>query len=120
MRCMFRGNKPLAQLVLRILIRKEDLFVDRLETQADLKHLAGRRSIVLDVYATDSENRKYDIEVQRSVMGADKHRARYHSSAMDVENLPASHDFSELPNTYTIFITEADVFGDGKAFHRIE
>jgi len=44
----------------------------------------------------------------------------YHSSAMDIENLSANQSFSELPETYTIFITENDAFGDGKPFHRIE
>lgn len=120
MRCIFRENKPLAQLVLRILVGKDDLIVESLETQADFKRLVGGRSIMLDAYATDSESRKYDLEVQRADRGADKHRARYHSSAMDIENLSANQSFSELPETYTIFITENDVFGDGKPFHRIE
>ena len=39
---------------------------------------------------------------------------------MDIENLDAGQDFDELPDTYTIFITERDFFGKGKAFYRIE
>lgn len=39
MRCIFRNNKPLAQLVLRILTGKKDLIVQELETQADFKRL---------------------------------------------------------------------------------
>ena len=120
MRCIFRENIPLAQLVLRIITGKGDLVVERLETQADLKRLVGARSIMLDALATDAEKNKYDLEVQRADRGADKHRARYHSSAMDVEFLKAKQDFTELPETYTIFITENDVYGDGKPFHRIE
>ena len=120
MRCMFRNNKPLAQLVLRILTGKKDLIVQELETQADFKRLVGARSIMLDAYLTDTEAKKYDMEVQRANRGADKHRARYHSSAMDIENLNAGQNFDELPETYTIIITENDIFGDGKPFHRIE
>ena len=52
-----------------------------------MKRVTGARSICLDAYATDSTGKKYDIEVQRSDNGADPHRARYHSSMMDVENL---------------------------------
>lgn len=120
MRCMFRNNKPLAQLVLRILTGKKDLIVQELETQADFKRLVGVRSTMLDAYLTDTEAKKYDMEVQRANRGADKHRARYHSSAMDIENLNAGQNFDKLPETYTIIITENDIFGDGKPFHRIE
>lgn len=120
MRCIFRDNEPLAQFVLRIILEKPDLIVDKVETQRDVKRLAGARSVSFDVYATDSENKKYDVEIQRADKGAGKHRARYHSSAMDVDNLKVGQIFSELPESYTVFITENDQFKDGKPFHRIE
>lgn len=87
MRGMFKDNIPLAELVLRIIVGKPDLTLTKCETQADLKRVTGARSICLDAYATDSTGKKYDIEIQRSDNGADPHRARYHSSVMDVENL---------------------------------
>lgn len=120
MRCMFRDNKPLAQFVLRILTRIPDLKIVDSETQKDLKRLVGARSILLDVYGSDAEGKKYDLEIQRSDYGADQHRARYHSSAIDVENLHAGQEFAELPETYIIFITEHDIFKKGKPFYRIE
>ena len=120
MRCIFRDNIPLAQLVLRILTGKKDLEITKLETQKDMKRLVGARSICLDAYGTDAQGKKYDLEVQRADHGAGKHRARYHPSSMDVENLDAGQDFDELPDTYTIFVTEHDVFSKGKAFYRVE
>ena len=39
---------------------------------------------------------------------------------MDIENLDANQDFSELPETYIIFITETDFFGEGKPVYPIE
>lgn len=120
MRCLFKDNIPLVQLVLRIITGKSDLIITECQTQADMKRLGGARSLCLDAYGTDSENKKYDLEIQRSDKGADPHRARYHSSAMDVENLDARQDFKELPDTYTIFITENDFFGEGKPVYRIE
>ena len=33
---------------------------------------------------------------------------------MDIENLDAGQEFSELPDTYTIFITEKDFYGQGE------
>ena len=120
MRCIFRDNIPLAQFVLRILTNIEDLTVTELETQKDLKRLVGSRSLCLDCYATDSTGKKYDLEIQRSSRGAGAHRARFHSGAMDLENLDAGQDFEDLPDTYTIFITEADVLGKGLPCYTIE
>ncbi|MDE7477767.1 MAG: Rpn family recombination-promoting nuclease/putative transposase [Lachnospiraceae bacterium] len=85
-----------------------------------MKRLAGARSICLDAYGTDSDGKKYDLEVQKAGDGADPHRARYHSSVLDVENLRSGQEFKELPDTYTIFITEKDFFGGGKPLYPIE
>ena len=120
MRCIFKDNIPLAELVLRILLREPTLTVEKVETQRDNKRLVGGRSISFDVYVGDAKKRKENVEIQRSDKGAGKHRARYHSSVMDVENLDAGQDFDELPETYVVFITENDQFSDGKPFHRIE
>ena len=114
MRGMFKDNIPLAELVLRISVGKPDLILTKCETQADLKRVTGARSICLDAYATDSTGKKYDIEIQRSDNGADPHRARYHSSVMDVENLDKDQDYRELPDSYVIFITEKDYYKAGK------
>ena len=110
MRGLFKENIPLAEFVLRIITGKQDLILIKCETQADFKRVTGARSICLDAYATDSTGKKYDIEVQRSDNGADPHRARYHSSMMDVENLDEKQDYRELPDTYVIFITENDYY----------
>jgi hypothetical protein len=120
MRCLFRDNIPLAELVLRIITNKSDLVITDCQTQKDMKRLAGARSICLDAYGTDSIGKKYDLEIQRADKGAAPHRARYHSSVMDIENLDAGQDFDELPDTYTIFITEKDIFGMGEALYPIE
>ena len=120
MRCLFKDNVPLAQLVLRIITGKKDLVITSCVTQKDMKRLAGARSICLDAYGTDSENKKYDCEIQRADKGADPHRARYHSSVLDIENLDAGQEFDELPDTYTIFITEKDFYGMGEPLYVIE
>lgn len=74
----------------------------------------------MDAYATDAAGKKYDIEVQRADRGAGPHRARYHSSIMDVENLDKGEPFDSLPDTYTIFITEKDFFGVGEPIYQIQ
>ena len=120
MRCLFKDNIPLAELVLRIITGKQDLIITDCETQKDMKRLVGARSICLDAYGTDSVGNRYDLEIQRQEKGADPHRARYHSSVMDVENLHSGQEFKELPNTYTIFIIEKDFYSKGEPFYPIE
>lgn len=120
MRCLFKDNIPLAEMVLRIITGKEDLVITDCQTQKDMKRLAGARSICLDAYGTDSENKKYDLEIQKGDRGADPHRARYHSSVLDIENLDAGQEFAELPDTYTIFITEKDFYGEGEPVYVVE
>lgn len=120
MRCLFKDNIPLAEFVLRIITGKPDLVITDCQTQKDMKRLAGARSICLDAYGTDSTGKKYDLEIQRQDKGADPHRARYHSSVMDVENLDAGQEFSELPETYTIFIIEKDFYGRGVPVYPVE
>ena len=74
----------------------------------------------MDAYGTDSDRKKYDLEIQRADKGAEPDRARYHSSVLDIENLHSGQEFKELPDTYTIFITEEDFFGMGKPVYPIE
>ena len=120
MRCLLKDNIPLAEFVLRIITGKKDLMITECETQRDMKRLAGARSICLDAYGTDSDGKKYDLEIQKAGDGADPHRARYHSSVLDVENLHSGQEFKELPDTYTIFITEKDFYGMGQPVYPIE
>lgn len=120
MRCLFKDNIPLAEFVLRIITDKQDLIITACETQKDMKRLAGARSICLDAYGTDSDGKRYDLEIQRQEKGADPHRARYHSSVMDIENLHAGQEFKELPDTYTIFIIGKDFYGKGEPVYPIE
>ena len=39
---------------------------------------------------------------------------------MDIENLDAGQEFEELPDTYTIFITEKDFYGKGEPIYVVE
>lgn len=120
MRCLFKDNIPLVELVLRIIMNKQDLIITDCETQKDIKRLAGARSVCLDAYGTDSIGKRYNIEVQRRDKGADPHRARYYSSVMDIENLHSGQEFKKLPDTYTIFILERDFYGRGEPVYPIE
>ena len=108
-----------AELLLKIILDRDDLKVLEVKAQKVLKNLQGR-DLRLDIYATDAEGKKYDIEIQRADKGAHCKRARYHSSLIDADMLKAGEEFTELRENYVIFITENDVLGLNKPLYNIE
>lgn len=107
------------ELILRIILGKPELTVTSVKAQKVMKNLLGR-DIWLDIDANDSDGREYDIEIQRADKGADRKRARYHSSMLDSHLLKSGEDFSDLPETYVIFITENDVIGGNMPIYMID
>jgi hypothetical protein len=111
-------DKACAELLLRIILGRDDLTVQEAVTQYELKNIQGR-SAKLDIYAVDSTGAKYDVEVQRSDKGAVPKRGQYNSSLLDCNTLDTGDNFEKLPKTYVIFITENDYFHAGLPMYTI-
>ena len=111
-------DKACAELLLRVILNRDDLTVVRVVSQFELKNLQGR-SARLDIYAIDEHGKQYDVEVQRSDDGAAPRRARYNSSLLDANLLNPGDKFDELPESYIIFITEHDVLKGGKPLYTV-
>ena len=101
-------NFEAVELILRIILNQDDIIIKSIKTQDPLKNLQGR-SAVLDVHASDSTGRKFDIEIQRANKGAGSKRARYNSSLLDAHILKPGESTDNMPDSYVIFITENDV-----------
>lgn len=119
MRVALEDNIPAVQLILRIILEKPDLVVTELFVQSDLKVLTSR-GLRLDVKAVDSTGARYNIEVQRSDLGAQPKRARYNSGLMDVSFLREGQETDSLCETWVVFITEDDYFKMGLPVYFIE
>lgn len=111
-------DKECSELLLRVILGRDDLTVVRVVSQFELKNLQGR-SARLDIYAVDNKGKQYDIEVQRSDDGGNPKRARYNSSLLDTNSLLPGEKFDNLPESYVIFITEHDVLNGGKPLYTI-
>ena len=61
-----------------------------------------------------------NIEVQRAVYHVLTKRARYHSSLLDANNLEKNSRFSDLSETFVIFITEKEYRGLGLPAYQVE
>ena len=121
MTLVFDRNIEAAELLLNIILQRDDLRVIEVVAQRKYKNpMAGGRSVTLDIYAEDEDGKVYDIEVQRAVSGADVHRARFHSSMIDTKMLKEKQEFRELCDSYVIFITESDVMGAGLSLYHVE
>lgn len=107
------------QLLLQIILNRNDLKVQNVQSQYGLKNLQGR-SVRLDILAVDKENRAYNIEIQRSDSGAAVKRARYNSSLLDANLTIKGEHYEQLNETYVIFITEHDVLGDGLPIYHVD
>ena len=115
----FEEDIGCTELVVNIILERDDIRVKEVHTQHQMKNLQGR-SVILDIYAEDSFGKRYDIEIQRSDRGAGAKRARYNASVMDANISAAGDGYEELPEGYVIFITERDVLGERLPVYHVE
>lgn len=110
MTIVFNGDKEATELLIRILLNRNDLKVKKSMTQEQKHNLFGR-SVKLDIVAEDIFRTEYNIEIQRADKGAGAKRIRYHQAMLDSHTLKKQEAFETLPNLYIIFILEHDIFG---------
>ena len=106
MNLALENNIPCVEEMLHVILGKSDLTVKKVQTQRMFQGFS--RSIYLDVFAEDSKEVLYNIEIQQDDEGADPRRTRFHTGMIDVHSLKAGQDFKELPEVYVIFITLND------------
>ena len=107
------------EYILQTILDNSSLTLKEQRLQKRLANLHGR-ALVLDCLCTDDKGLLYNIEVQNASAGAIPKRARYHAALMDTHTLKKGQNFSKLPESYVIFITDKDVLGEGEQLYRIE
>lgn len=116
---VFDHNTEATQLLLSIILERNDLTVHSVEVQKEFQAVVVH-SVKFDVFATDENGKPYDIEIQRADRGASPQRARYNNSVLDTYMLEKGKDYKDLQETYVIFITEKDVLKKGFPIYHIE
>jgi hypothetical protein len=120
MSLVFDGNNEATELLLKIILKRDDITVISVVGQREFQSpVVGGRNIRLDILAKDSTGKHYNVEVQKKPEGAHIRRARFNSSMMDSRMLKARQDFSELQDSYMIFITQTDIFAYGIPIYTI-
>ena len=118
MSVVFSDDIETTQLLIRILLNRNDLTVTKSMSQVQKNNLFGK-SVKLDIVAEDIFQNEYNIEIQRADAGAGAKRIRYHQAMMDSHTLQKGCSFKELPNLYIIFILEHDIFERGMPVYRV-
>lgn len=112
-------DKRACQYVLRILTGIDDLVVKEVRTQYHISKLHSHDAI-LDVLAEDRAGNLYNIEIQRTDTIDHGRRVRFYAASIDGEYLAKGKTYAELPEVFTIYISETDLWKAGQTVYQVE
>ena len=107
--------KGVLQTILGIKIKK----IEYLESQRTFDLGYNSKGIRLDVYAEDSD-KVFDVEVQNKILQEIPRRTRYYQSMIDMDQLLKGQPYTNLKDSYVIFISKSDFFAQGLPFYTFE
>ena len=102
------------QMAISILMENEVEFLEKPETEKELRVSSEIRQVRLDVVGMDKKGKIYYAEMQKRNTGNLIRRSRYYQAQLDVSLLePGSMDFNLLNDSLFIMIAPFDIFGRG-------
>ena len=119
MSVVFGKDIKLAEMLLQIILEDDKIRVIECTDQYAIKNLQGHSS-TLDIFCIDGKGEYFNVEVQRTNSGAVPQRARYHSSLVDAKHFPSGENYTNIKDSYIIFITERDVLGSDLPCYHID
>ena len=109
------SDTKLCSRVLQSLTGKDVSEVKSLVAEKYLQITEDGRGVRYDVFVEDSEDVLYDAEMQNyDNAGELPLRTRYYQSMLDLSMMDAGYRFSQLKESYVIFICTFDPFGRGE------
>lgn len=90
------------------------------ESQKTIEITDGNRGVRFDVYFEDDEDNMYDVEMQAYREESPLLRSRYYQSMNDLACLERGDPFTNLKESYIIFIGLQDFFSAGLSCYRFE
>ena len=115
---VMRNNEDVCRHLIEILL---DMEIERItihnEETIDIDWQS--KGIRLDVYAKNA-TQAFDLEIQTTDTKELAERARYYQGVIDVDSLKSGQKYSELKDSYIIFICLTDIFGEGLALYTFE
>ena len=107
--------------VLEIIFQREIPLLEENGTEKELRVSPLSRSIRMDVFAIDEEDKVYNTEMQQKKRNDLAKRSRYYQSMIDTSLLePGIPSYNLLKDSYIIMITPFDLFGYGRYQYTFE
>ena len=119
-RKVMESNQQLCKEMLETIFSKKIERIEYLETEKDMKVSYDSKGIRLDVYLNDSRGTVYNLEMQTQMKDYLPKRSRYYQSNIDIDNLLKGMHYSELEESYVIFICNFDLFSYNRYIYTFE
>ncbi len=106
--------------VLGIILDEPELQLKEVKAEQVILNKSGKRAIRLDAWASDMQERQFDMEMQNDAKGDDvRKRSRFYQGMLDTPILKSGKEtrYKYLPSTTIIFITQEDIFGRDLAMY---
>lgn len=103
-------DEETCQIVLEAILGKK-IGKIKVNVEHTILYSSDIHSIRLDVYAGDTAQVEYDIEMQNDNKQDLPKRSRYYQGQMDIARLKPGQDYHDLQPNYVIFICTFDPFG---------
>ena len=103
-------NPEICKSILETLLNIQIEKLEYPELQKSISTYYESKGVRLDVYVKDSD-KVFDIEIQNNSGISLPKRMRYYQSMVDMDNLLKGQDYSELKESFIIFICQFDLFG---------
>jgi len=105
--------------VIERLLRIKIDHIEYPELQKAISPFYSRKGVRLDVYVANSD-KVFDVECQSYKVESIGKRTRYYQSMIDIDSLMKGADYSELKESYVIFICLDDPFEAGLPVYTFE
>ena len=105
-------NDDICKTILEHLLKVRLDHIERQEVQNELKPYYESRGVRFDAYVKDS-SRIFNVEMQKVSNDELPKRSRYYSSMIDASTLLKGVDYTELSETFIIFLCKTDPFDKG-------
>ena len=105
-------NPEICKSILETLLNIQIEKLEYPELQKSISTYYESKGVRLDVYVKDSD-KVFDIEVQNDSAISLPKRMRYYQSMVDMDSLMKGEDYSELKESFIIFICQYDAFEEG-------
>ena len=105
-------NPEICKSILETLLNIQIEKLEYPQLQKSISTYYESKGVRLDVYVKDSD-KVFDIEVQNDSAISLPKRMRYYQSMVDMDSLLKGQDYSELKESFIIFICQYDPFTEG-------